>query len=78
MPERGKISRYRRALRDAADPAAGEAARRASEGEAASLGLEIHGEERAGKPRALTRDTELPRPHPVRDPAARRRQKPHS
>lgn len=70
MGERRKVTRYREALREQDVP--GEAdrstAEKESEGEAAKLGREIYDEERKGRPRPLTSDTEVPhKPDSPRD-----------
>lgn len=71
MAESGKIKEYRHALQALAAPASapqdGATERRRNlEGKAAKLGAEIHGEERAAKPRALSHDTAVDSAAPAR------------
>jgi len=54
MPERKKIRAYRETLHEMAKPQTGERRKRL-EGKAATLGTEIYGEERKGKPKTKPR-----------------------
>jgi hypothetical protein len=71
MVQRSKVNRYQAALeesRGAGETGRSTRAKETAEGEAAKLGREIHDEERAGKPRALTEDTAIAyRPRPLRE-----------
>jgi len=54
MPERRKIKEYRDTLHEMAKPVT-EERRKRLEGKAAKLGIEIHGEERKGRPKTKPR-----------------------